>query len=435
MTAKRIKTKARWYQKASVRKAKKLDGFGMFMRPGTGKTLSALKLIVSKKSNRVLVIGPKVSRLTWQYECEKHLLVRYNFADFGEPFTDDELNIRFCNPERTWRRPEISQIDWDMVIVDESDSIANHKSKQSKFISTISRKYSLVMTGTPMDHNMIDLWGQLRFAAPWLFGTNFREFTDKWCTRKPVYSQGKPLPFVYKYYIRDDKKKKFMKKIKTHSYWVDEVKLPRKIEATIPVELPKRVMKVYTDLVRSFIAEYEGSIMTVDNALAMIVRLQQLTTGVMVDESGEKQFIDDTKIKTAKELILARNYPTVVFSRFIDDLDRLYDEMNPLMSVSQIRGSRKDDHFGKWDLMLVQTQSGGVSIDLTRSDMAYIISMVPSYRKHYQALKRVWRPPQEFPVTISPISVINSVDTVLEFLIQSKSSITDEIFNAMKETI
>ena len=433
----RITTRLRPYQFQAVQKATRLRSFGFFAEPGTGKTIMCLATLAHHyrrgRLKDVMVIGPKVAKLVWERECQKHLSTGWDFDDLGVPPVPDKLNIRYVNPERVWRRPQWCD-GWDAIVVDESHMIKKHSSQQSKFIGKLEAKYKYLMTGTPVDHKLIDFWAQWRFARPRLYGTVWKRFQRKWCTLSKIYVRGEPLPYAHNTAVSDSRSVRFLDKMEPYSFSIRKQDVPELEELAYPVSLPRRAAETYRELELESITEHEAGTLSTVNALAKLTRLQQLTTGIFVNDDEEKHFIDDTKLRTAVELIELNDEPAVVFSRFTDDLDRMDAILSrKKLRVGHIRGNRKDDPAGKWDVMLVQVQSGGVAIDLTRSRHAYFLSLPFSYIQYHQAISRVHRSGQLKPVKIWVICAEESVDTVIWSMIRSKVSITDAIFNQLGE--
>ena len=440
-----IKTPLRDYQQRAVRKGRFKSGFALFMEPGTGKTLTILTILARHhrggRCNLVLVVGPKVSQTVWSHQIREHLDLPTVFTAVtaktktlvAEP---GHLNFVFINPESAWRREVIKMTRFDAIVVDESHCLKNRKSKQSKGIAKLSGHYRYILTGTPIDKDHIDLWAQWRFCKPDLFGESYKVFEDDWCKKSPIYSEGEPIPFVHEVKIRPKLVKKFLAKQKPFSYTIQKQDLPSLAESVLPVTLPHALMRQYTELRDECITEIDEHEVVSDTVLSSITKLAQLTSGIIRDTDDELLRIDTTKLDAIIDMFKINPEPTVVFCRFIKDIEYLNYKFDTLgYAVSHIRGDRKDDPKGSWDVMLVQTQSGSVSIDLTRSRFAYFAGLPYSYALWQQALSRVHRSGQSRPVTVYPVLCINTIDELIWKIVQQKKSVTGFLYEELKKSI
>ena len=89
------------------------------------------------------------------------------------------------NYESTWREGVFEALlDWDadMVIADESQRIKSHDAQQSRAMHQLGDKarYKLILSGTPVQNDAIDLYSQYRFLDPSVFGTNYYQFRNRY---------------------------------------------------------------------------------------------------------------------------------------------------------------------------------------------------------------------------------------------------------------
>ena len=95
------------------------------------------------------------------------------------------LKVAVINYESTWREGIIEALmDWkpDMVIADESQRIKTHDAQQSKAMHRLGdvAKYKLILSGTPVQNNAIDIFSQYRFLDPTVFGMNYYAFRGRY---------------------------------------------------------------------------------------------------------------------------------------------------------------------------------------------------------------------------------------------------------------
>lgn len=67
----------------------------------------------------------------------------------------------------------LRRLQWDTLIVDEAHRLKNHKSKLFVILCTFSSRFRVLLTGTPLQNNLEELWSLLNFIAPSVFQSSF----------------------------------------------------------------------------------------------------------------------------------------------------------------------------------------------------------------------------------------------------------------------
>lgn len=161
---------------------------------GLGKTVEAcltlLELIIRKLVRRTLILTPPSLVSQWQGELQRKFGLQFatyddtSFKELGEQawHTQDHIIASYhtakLEPYRSW----ISREQWDMVIIDEAHHLRNNKTVLWKFASSLQKKYILLLTATPMQNNLDDLFNLVTLLKPGLLNTakNFKKkFVNK----------------------------------------------------------------------------------------------------------------------------------------------------------------------------------------------------------------------------------------------------------------
>lgn len=143
------------------------------MEPGTGKTLTALKLIESSKADWVLFMVPFQTKQNLQDELDKwSFKMPYRIEGVESLSNSDRLYLELMAEIKKHKRV--------FMVVDESLKIKNQSAKRTKRIMTLGglTYYRLVLNGTPISRNVMDLWTQMEFLSPKILKMSFREFRD-----------------------------------------------------------------------------------------------------------------------------------------------------------------------------------------------------------------------------------------------------------------
>ncbi len=161
---------------------------------GLGKTVEAclilLELIVRKLARKTLILTPPSLVSQWQGELQRKFGLQFAayddiaFKGLGEDAWRIHEHIiasyhtAKLEPYRSW----IAREQWDMVIIDEAHHLRNSKTVLWKFASSLQKKYILLLTATPMQNNLDDLYNLVTLLKPGLLNTakNFKkQFVNK----------------------------------------------------------------------------------------------------------------------------------------------------------------------------------------------------------------------------------------------------------------
>jgi SNF2 family DNA or RNA helicase len=390
---------------------------------GGGKTLIAIALAVAWRSQRILVTCPLSVCSTWARELAEHAPGAFDVCvcDRGTSAVRAEkaasalelatARRRPCvvivNHESAWR-PEFGNLcgdaRFDLLIVDESHRAKAPGGRFSKFLFRLARTIPrrLALTGTPLPHSPLDAYAQFRFLAPRIFGTSFHRFRLRYAIMGG-YSGHEVVGFQNQAEFAE-----LFNSI-TETVSKDEAlgHLPPEVDLERRCELEPDARKIYSSLDRHFYAGVANGEVTATNALAKLLRLQQVTSGDLPiedledPEAGRVDVVSQAKLTLLRDLLedVDTREPVVVFCRFKRDLDRVEALANTFgRRYGELSGRRKDLDEGRMlpnvDLMGVQIQAGGVGIDLSRSALAFYYSTGFSLGDYLQSRARLFRPKQ-----------------------------------------
>lgn len=238
-----------------------------------------------------------------------------------------------------------------------------------------------------------------------------------------------------------------------HHVGDDVLELPPLTMQFRAVTLGAKAQRVYADLHRYLIAEIDGGVLTAANVLARIIRLQQVTSGnvpvkyemTFDDAKIEWAHIDDAKIDAVSEYLqcLPPEEPVVAFCRFTSDIDgvarvaeKLGREVVRLQGgINEIGAKWTDDpstKAGRATVAIVQEQSGGAGIDLTRARHAICPSLSHSTIIHDQKIKRLHRHGQQWPVVVTNIVARGTIDEAIYHALEHKSDVCDAVLGFIR---
>ena len=164
-------------QEEAFKKLSKLKVGALFMEMGTGKTKVALDLMASKshKVDYMLWICPfsikseiEAERIKWHPELNIEIVGVETISSSDRTYLAILENVR---KHKTF------------IVVDESLKIKNTDAKRTERILKFGEyaQYKLILNGTPLSKNVLDLYTQLRFLSPKILNMSFNQFKNQYC--------------------------------------------------------------------------------------------------------------------------------------------------------------------------------------------------------------------------------------------------------------
>jgi len=141
---------------------------------GLGKTIEAgiimKELRVRGMARRVLVLVPAPLVDQWQDELETKFFEKFDTPTEPEDWRDTTSAI-VSYQRATGHAPEILEHRWDLVIVDEAHNVKNHTTAVHQLLRQIDRDFMLLLTATPVQNNLRDLYNLVTLLRPGQLGT------------------------------------------------------------------------------------------------------------------------------------------------------------------------------------------------------------------------------------------------------------------------
>lgn len=440
------------------------DGFGFLFEMGCGKSLTAIMtagtLYQRGLTDRLLIVAPTSVCSVWEqelasfadfrYQCKVLLGTKQQRLKTLDTLSKPRiLNIAVINYESVWRDDIYGALrDWhaDMIICDESQRIKTHNTKQSKALHTLGdeTRYKLILSGTPVQNNAIDLYSQYRFLNPDIFGTNFYSFKARYAIMGG---------FDNKQIIGYKNLDELVKKEYAIAYRVtkaDALDLPEQVFERRYVEFDPKTKDLYKKLMHNSYAELEnGGSVTAATALTKLLRLQQMTGGFLVTDDGAKpQQISDCKIRALKELVedycIGEHKKLVIFARFRAELALIEKCLQSLkLRYGLIHGDIRQEDRGdivadfqnnpETMCFVAQIDTAGLGITLTAADTCVYYSTNFNYAAYSQSLSRIHRIGQTNKCTYIHLLVKGTVDVRILRALEKKEDIAHTIVDDWKK--
>lgn len=410
---------------------------------GLGKTLQIIAFILLQrdkvKHNTNLLVVPTSLIFNWQMELKKfapsiriHTIYGADrirntdeFDSFEVILTSYGTLLTDVNFLKSYR--------FNYIFLDESQAIKNPDSQRYKAVRLLKARNRIAITGTPIENNTFDLYGQLSFACPGLLGTKqyFKDIyavpIDKFKSKKRAAQlQAKIKPFILR---------------RTKQQVAEE--LPEKTEMVLYCELQPQQRGIYDTYEKEF-REYISA--TTDdvlkrspmNVLKGLTRLRQICDSPML-LTGEKPPGDESaKIDMLMEQIESKSpqHKILVFSQFVTMLELIKKELLARgIQFSWLTGSSRNreatvtnfQNNPEIRVFLISLKAGGVGLNLTEADYVYLVDPWWNPAVENQAIDRSHRIGQSNNVVAVRLICPNTVEEKIMEMQESKQQLVKDL--------
>lgn len=147
----------------------------LFMEAGTGKTRAAMEIIMRSPCSSCVWVGPLRTLGTVSKELAK-------WGGLGIPVSMYGVES-IGQSSRIFMEAESLVDNNTFLVVDESLKIKNAEAIRTKRLLTMGEnaEWKLVLNGTPLSRNLLDLWSQMQFLSPRILNMSLARFKDTFC--------------------------------------------------------------------------------------------------------------------------------------------------------------------------------------------------------------------------------------------------------------
>lgn len=330
----------------------------------------------------------------------------------------------------------------DLVILDESHHIKGATTKQAKAAQEICNTASrvLLLTGTPLGKNNLDLYSQLKAIDPRIWAAKWTKTgVMSWTDFRNNYAVfGGRSGYELRYYINvQDLEKRYQPHIRS-ARKEDILDMPKVTDMIVPVELPPNVRRAYNIFSQEGLIVWRRHMIEAPIPLTKLLRLQQMTGGWVHDEQGESVHIHNEKIVVLADLLAdlrAAGRSVVVFARFLAELQAIVEAAQKIypkrvlrvsgsVSAELRRKAVRDFTNGRPGVIVIQSATAE-ALDGLQTVAAEAIFFSSDYSLiHWsQARGRLDRVGQTSPVTFYHLHARTSVDSLVFQALKDKKNL------------
>lgn len=392
---------------------------------GLGKTIQVLShLLCLDTSNRHLIIAPTSLKFNWLNEIERFT-----------PILSPQIDIVSYDMLRIHIEEYIGR-QYDTIIIDEAQIIKNRDTKKYKTISQLQSTHKIIITGTPIENSVEEIWSlfiilipELRLLYKKLYALNAQSVYESY-----IELTGRLLmPFILR-----RTKEKVLKD------------LPKIIQKTIYIELSEKERKVYNNVHTSVLQALRTGVTGRVNSLVLeaLLRLRQacVSLNLLPTMFSHSKGVRSTKLYTALDYVkhfVVEGSKVLIFSQFVGALHEMEDILSNLgMCYVKLYGDthnrqtvvEKFNQDSSVCVFLISLKAGGVGLNLTSADKVLLLDDWWNPAVEDQAMGRAHRLGQKNNVLVLRFVCRNTVEEKI-LLLQEHKRQTVDLFNGIKEGI
>ena len=376
---------------------------------GLGKTIQTLSFLQHLKEKNgslfAMVVCPTSLMFNWQNELKKFtpslsFQIHHGGSRNKTQLVNKEVEV-IITTYGTLRSDikMFAEMEFDYVILDESQAIKNPTSKVTKAASLLKATNRLCLSGTPLQNNTFDIYAQMNFLNPGMLGSveffkhNFSMPIDKFDEQEQKEHLRK---FVFPFILRRTKEQVAKD-------------LPEKQEMVLYCEMGAAQRKIYEAYRNDYrdkllgMVEEKGLQKSQLSILQGLMKLRQIcdSPAIIKDESYPNESVKLTEL-TREIVENIGDHKALVFSQFLGMLGLIKEELIKLeIDFEYFDGSstiqereRAIDRFQndpKCRVFLISLKAGGVGLNLTAADYVYIVDPWWNPAVEQQAIDRTHR--------------------------------------------
>lgn len=404
---------------------------------GLGKTIQAIAMLLDNaKHGASIVIAPASVLLNWKGEVEKfapQLMVKvFNQAGSEREKLVKEagkFDVLLATYGMLVTEGDLLQSkEWNLIVLDEAHTIKNKDTKMSQSAMLLKGRFRLLLTGTPVQNYLGELWNLFQFMNPGLLGT-FEEFNQKYII--PIETLGDK--------IRQKQLKRLVSPFllrRTKNEVLDE--LPQKTEVNFPVEMTEEEMSFYEALRRKAESSMMEGELTALQTLSEITKLRQAACHINLAGGHLKGYSSKiVRFLQILEVLKENGHRALVFSQFTGHLDYVrkaleeqkidYLYLDGSTPIAERQKLVKKFQTGSQLVFLISLKAGGLGLNLTAAD--YVIHLDPWWNPAIedQASDRAYRMGQTRPVTVYHLLAAQTIEEKIIRMHKTKKDLADSL--------
>lgn len=451
-----IKTELFPYQREGVYFAARAGRCLIADEMGLGKTIQAIAAAELLKKelliSRVLIICPTSLKYQWKSEIEKFtdnkaLVIEGSPLARAPQYSQDESFFKIVSYHTAGNDLQpINEADFDLVILDEAQRIKNWKAKISQNIKKVHAAYAFVLTGTPLENKLEELYSIIQFIDPFRLGSLFN-FLRKYQVTDP--ETGKVIGYqnlnevgkiLSDLMIRRTKKKVLSQ-------------LPQRHDKNLFVPMTEEQQQVHqecADLVARLVNKWKRlGFLPEKDRQRLLINLNLMRMACNSTYIIDQQTRHDTKIDELmhilEEIIPPNEEKVVIFSQW-ERMTRLVareleEKKIPFEYLhGGVPGAKRKDLFTNFNKnpqtrVFLSTDAGGIGLNLQAASYMINLDIPWNPATLEQRIARIYRMGQRRKVSIINLVSTGTIEHRMLDVLKFKSSMASGVLDQGEDAI
>lgn len=421
---------------------------------GLGKTLQAIVAITQfhnkNKEALSLIVCPTSLLYNWKEELLKfNPKLKVTVVDGVPSYRKkllgklDDYHVIITSYSLLQKDIEIyGQIQMGYVVLDEAQHIKNRSTRNAKSVKMIQAAHRLILTGTPIENSLEELWSLMDFLMPG-FLSSFDRFVEKYIrssaqfhSQNMEYLRRKVSPFILRRMKAD-----VLKDLPEVSEIVYHCQLS---------DVQQELYKSYAESARDELVKLvkrDGFEKVQIHVLATLTRLKQICCHPAIFAKENADPGDSAKYEMLLELLqtlIESNHKTVIFSQYTRMLQIMREDFEQRgIAFSYLDGSSKNrleivkefNENAKIPVFLVSLKAGGIGLNLTGADTVVHYDMWWNPAVENQATDRVHRIGQKNSVSAYKLVTLGTIEEKIVEMQRRKKGLVKKVVSCDDEAI
>lgn len=414
---------------------------------GLGKTVQTIAFMLSKaQDGPSLVIAPTTVVANWKNEIGRFApslnpVILNNESDRDKAiYSAKEGDVLLASYGLLSNGgTELSGREWNIICLDEAHQIKNRFTKASEAAMSLAGKSRLILTGTPVQNNISELWNLMQFINPGLLGT-YKAFSEKFAGLSSR---------------KDELREKTMDQLRSMTQpfilrrTKDEVvrDIPVKTEFDYMVNLTESEMAAYENE-RVQMEFFYDTVPPQDRMKFFFGDLGKLRRMACSMQMAKQEWTQEaskiTELRYLLNGIAGNDNRIVLFSQYteflayvkslLESMGMEYLYMDGSTPMGQRESIISDFQSGKTPVFVCSLKAGGIGINLTVAN--YVILLDPWWNPavEQQAMDRAYRIGQTRDVTVIRMISYHTIEEKVIRLQEEKRTLSDDILEGTSKT-
>ncbi len=420
---------------------------------GLGKTLQAIVAITqNQEKNKApsLIVCPTSLLYNWKEECAKFnpklkVLVVDGVPSNRKKMIDNAAAYDVIITSYTLLQKDLDSYKetvFSYLVLDEAQHIKNRGTRNAKSVKVVQAEYRLILSGTPIENSLDELWSLFDFLMPGFLST-YDRFVEKYVrttgtqlTKNLEYLRKKIAPFI-------------MRRMKADV--LDD--LPPISEIVYHCQLSEVQLELYKSYAESArdelvkLVKKEGFDKVQIHVLATLTRLKQICCHPAIFAKEKAESGDSSKYEMLLDLLqnlVEGKHKTVIFSQYTrmlqimrNDLEQrgvryLYLDGSSKNRLEVVKQFNEDESIA---VFLVSLKAGGTGLNLVGADTVIHYDMWWNPAVENQATDRVHRMGQKKSVSAYKLITLGTIEEKIAEMQKRKKGLVKKVVSCDDEAI